>query len=143
MLTSVRLCFIISFVRLRNTAHRGVAQVVERFVRDEEAASSSLVTPTKRTLRDQGSFCFVSYFVSYIIKKIKSWEDFACPLSLCLYSGFLLFATFQNLRFLLLLPLLSGLLWLHPNLLSALVCTACPCTLWTQSTRVLFRYDFF
>ena len=71
-------------------------------------------------------------------QKIKSWEDFACPLSLCLYSGFLLFATFQNLRFLLLLPLLSGLLWLHPNLLSALVCTACPCTLWTQSTRVLF-----
>nr|DAF29542.1 MAG TPA: hypothetical protein [Caudoviricetes sp.] len=38
-------------------------------------------------------------------QKIKSWEDFACPLSLCLYSGFLLFATFQNLRFLLLLPL--------------------------------------
>ena len=26
---------------------RGVAQVVERFVRDEEAASSSLVTPTE------------------------------------------------------------------------------------------------
>ena len=46
MLTSVQLCCIISFVRLRNTAHGGVAQVVERFVRDEEAASSSLVTPT-------------------------------------------------------------------------------------------------
>ena len=36
--------------------HRGVAQVVERCVRDGEAASSSLVTPIKRTLRNQGSF---------------------------------------------------------------------------------------
>ena len=30
---------------MRTAKNRGVAQVVERFVRDEEAASSSLVTP--------------------------------------------------------------------------------------------------
>ena len=39
---------------------RGVAQVVERFVRDEEAASSSLVTPTEKPLKID--HCKMVYF---------------------------------------------------------------------------------
>ena len=37
--------YYIKAVCKQHITYRGVAQVVERFVRDEEAASSSLVTP--------------------------------------------------------------------------------------------------
>ena len=59
----------------------------------------------QKNLEESRFFLFCVIFRVIHHQKIKSWEDFACPLSLCLYSGFLLFATFQNLRFLLLLPL--------------------------------------
>ena len=38
--------------------NRGVAQVVERHVRDVEAASSSLVTPTKNRICESRSYFF-------------------------------------------------------------------------------------
>ena len=41
--------------------YRDVAQVVERYFREVEAASSSLVIPMKKTLFLQGFFIFQKY----------------------------------------------------------------------------------
>ena len=65
---------------------RGVAQVVERFVRDEEAASSSLVTPIKYLSGFPGfrepAFSFFIYFSSTIfdlfLKKLPEDEVLLC-----------------------------------------------------------------
>ena len=46
---------------------RGVAQVVERFVRDEEAASSSLVTPTCRKQYAYGFFYALFTFFYFVL----------------------------------------------------------------------------
>ena len=47
---------------------RGVAQVVERYFREVEAASSSLVTPMEKAWYLLGFFVFVLHFVLHSIK---------------------------------------------------------------------------
>ena len=48
----------------------GVAQVVERFVRDEEAASSSLVTPIIRKNLERSRFFF------FHVNRMFAWRAF-------------------------------------------------------------------
>ena len=54
---------------ITNVINRGVAQVVERYFREVEAASSSLVTPMQSLHEDAGFFIMIGNFISYRMKK--------------------------------------------------------------------------
>ena len=54
---------------ITNVINRGVAQVVERYFREVEAASSSLVTPMQSLHEDAGFFHLIGNFISYRMKK--------------------------------------------------------------------------